>query len=92
MKLWSSLAAMVGLAACSQVPASPYSGPNQPRIAPDALFVTVVNVRSEAEATPWAEAYCAKQGRAARYVKMQSYRVHHKATDSASFDCVPRSS
>jgi hypothetical protein len=83
---------MVGLAACSQVPGSPYAGPNQPRVVPDGLSVTVVNVRSEAEGTPWAEAYCAKQARTAHFVHMESYRVHHKATDSAWFDCVPRSS
>jgi putative hemolysin len=92
MKAWLFLAAMVGLEACSQVPASPYAGPNQPRVVPNAQSVTVVNVRSEAEGTPWAEGYCAKQGRTAHFIDMEAYRVHHKATDSASFDCVQRSS
>jgi putative hemolysin len=83
----------VGLTACSQVPASPYSGPNQPRVVPDGLSVTVVNVHSEVEAEPWAEAYCAKRGRTAHFVQIEVFHAHRKApTDSASFDCVPRSS
>ena len=86
------LMAIIGLAGCNELPASPYTGPNQPRVVPDAMSVTVVNVRSEAEGTPWAEAYCAKQGRSALFIRMEAYRVHHKATDSASYDCVPRSS
>ena len=89
MKAWLPLAAMVGLVACSEVPNSPYAGPNQPRVVPDGLSVTVVNVRSETEAQPWAEAYCAKRGRAAHFLQLQMYRrQYHQPADSASFDCV----
>ena len=89
MKAWLPLVAMIGLTACSQVPDSPYAGSNQPRVVPDGLSVTVVNVRSEQEAQPWAEAYCAKQGRAAHFLQMQMYRrQYHQPADSASFDCV----
>jgi hypothetical protein len=89
MKAWLPWAAIVGLVACSEVPASPYAGPNQPRVVPDGLSVTVVNVRSEAEAQPWAEAYCARRGRMAHFVHMQMYRrQYHQPTDSAAFDCV----
>jgi hypothetical protein len=89
MKTWLSLAAMVGLMACSQVPGSPYAGSNQPRVVPDGHSVTIVNVRNEQEAQPWAEAYCAKQGRAAHFIQMEMYRrQYHQPTDSASFDCV----
>jgi len=92
MKAWVPLVAIAALAACSQVPDGPYAGSNQPRVVPDAQSVTIVNVRGEAEGMPWAEAYCAKQGRTAHYLHMEVYRAHHKATDSASFDCVPRPS
>ena len=89
MKAWIPLATMVVLVACSQVPDSPYAGSNQPRVVPDGLSVTVLNVRSEAEAQPWADAYCAKRGRAAHFLQMQMYRrQYHQPTDSASFDCV----
>ena len=89
MKAWLPLAAMVGLTACSQAPESPYVDPNQPRVVPDGHAVTVVNVRSEQEAQPWAEAYCAKQGRTAHFIQMEVYRrQYHQPTDSASFDCV----
>jgi hypothetical protein len=92
MKAWLFLAAAVGLVACGQVPASPYAGPNQPRVVPDGLAVTVVNVHGEAEAQPWADAYCARRGRTAHFVQMEVFHAHRKApTDSASFECVPRS-
>jgi putative hemolysin len=88
MKAWLLLAAMAGLTAC-QVPGSPYAGPNQPRVVPDGLSVTVVNVRSDGEAQPWADAYCAKQGRVAHFLHMQMYRrQYHQPTDSASFECI----
>ena len=83
-------ACVVGLAACSQLAESPYAGSNQPRVVPDGFSVTVVNVRNEQEAAPWAEGYCAKQGKTAHFLQMETYRVHRKATDSASFGCVSR--
>ncbi len=90
MKAWLSCAIVSVLAACNQVPDSPYVGPNQPRVVPDGMSVTVANVRSEAEAQPWAEAYCAKRGRVAHFLRMQLYRrQYHQPTDSAAFDCVP---
>jgi len=89
MKAWLPLAMMVGLTACGQLPGSPYAGPNQPRVVPDGDVVTIVNVRSEQEAQPWAEAYCVKRGRTAHFHQMQMYRrQYHQPTDSASFDCV----
>jgi hypothetical protein len=89
MTAWVPLGIITVLVACSQVPDSPYVGPNQPRVVPDGLAVTVVNVRSEAEARPWADAYCAKRGRAAHFLQMQMYRrQYHQPADSASFDCV----
>ena len=89
VKAWIPLMAMTGLMACSQVPDSPYVGPNQPRVVGDGHAVTIVNVRSEQEAEPWAQAYCAKQGRAAHFLHMDSYRAYRRQpTDSASFDCV----
>jgi hypothetical protein len=91
MKTWMLVVAIVGLVACSQAPDSPYAGPNQPRVVPDGLSVTVVNVRSEQEAQPWADAYCAKKGRLAHFLRMELYRrQYHQPTDSASFDCVLR--
>jgi hypothetical protein len=82
------LIALVGLASCSEVPNSPYAGPNQPRVVPAGASVTIENVRSQEEATPWAEDYCTKQGRKARFLQMEAYRLHHKPTDSAVFECV----
>ena len=79
---------MIGLAACSEVPSSPYSGPNQPRVVPAGASVTIENVRSQEEAMPWADGYCAKQGHKAHFLRMEVYRFHHKPTDSAVFECV----
>jgi len=88
MKAWLSLAT-AALAACSQVPDSPYVGSNQPRVVADGYSVTIVNVRSEGEAQPWAAAYCAKRSRVAHFLGMELYRsLRHQPTDSASFDCV----
>ena len=89
MKAWLSLAIVAALTACNQVPDSPYVGSNQPRVVPDGLAVTIVNVRSQQEAQPWAEGYCAKRSRVARFLGMELYRApRHQPTDSASFDCV----
>ena len=89
MKTWFPLVAMAGLVACSEVPDSPYAGPNQPRVVADGHGVTIVNVRNEQEAEPWAQAYCAKQGRTAHFIQMERHRAYRKQpTESASFDCM----
>jgi hypothetical protein len=89
MKTCLVVAGIAGLVACSQVPDSPYVGSNQPRVVADGNSVTVVNVRSEAEAQPWAAAYCAKRNKTAHFLGMELYRrQRHQPTDSASFDCV----
>ena len=89
MRACLPLVTMVGLMACSQVPDSPYAGSNQPRVVPDGYSVTVVNVRNEQEAQPWADAYCAKRGRTAHFIQMEMYRrQYHQPVDSASFNCV----
>jgi hypothetical protein len=89
MKTWLIIVVIAGLAACHEVPDSPYVGPNQPRVVGDGNSVTVVNVRSEAEAQPWAAAYCAKLNKTAHFLGMELYRSQrHQPTDSASFDCV----
>jgi len=89
MKAWLSSAMVVMLATRSQVPDSPYVGSNQPRVVADGYSVTIVNVRSEGEAQPWAAAYCAKRSRVAHFLGMELYRsLRHQPTDSASFDCV----
>jgi hypothetical protein len=89
MKAWLFLAIGTALAACSQVPDSPYHGSNQPRVVPDGMSVTIVNVRSEAEAQPWADDYCAKRGKVAHFLQMEKYRrQYHQPADSASFGCV----
>jgi hypothetical protein len=88
MKTWLFLATMIGLAACSEVPGSPYVGSNQPRIIAGGAAVTVVNVHGEEEAMPWAAGYCAKRGQVPHFLQMETNRFHHKPTDSALFECV----
>lgn len=81
--------AIAGPMACSQVPDSPYADANRPGVVGDRHAVTIVNVRNEQEAEPSAQAYCAKQGRAAHFFHMESYHSYRRQpTDSASFDCV----
>ena len=89
MKASIILISLLGLAACSEVPSSPYSGANQPRVVPDGMSVTVANVHSAEEAAPWAEAYCTKRGRVAHFVRMGLLSSKSRArADSAFFDCV----
>jgi hypothetical protein len=88
MKAWLFLALILGFAACSEVPSSPYTGSNQPRVVATGASVTVVNVRGQDEAMPWAADYCAKRGRVAHFLQMETNRFHHKPTDSALFECV----
>lgn len=91
MKASLSWAIVATLGACSQVPDSPYVGPNQPRVVADGNSVTVVNVRSEAEAEPWASGYCAKRSRVAHFLGLELYKSErHQPTNSTSFACIPR--
>jgi hypothetical protein len=89
MKTWLTWVTVLVLMGCSEVPGSPYAGPNQPRVVPNGMSVTIVNARSEEEAQPWAAAYCAKLGKTAHFLGMELYNaLRHQRTDSASFDCV----
>jgi hypothetical protein len=92
MRSWLSIAAALSLGACAHDDTNPFHGSNQQGVVADGMSVTITNARSEADGKPLAEPYCNKFGRTARFNRIEAYRVHRAATDSAIFDCVPRSS
>ena len=77
------------LVACTDMKDSVYHKSNQQRVVPYGLSVTVTNSRNEEEGRPFAEGYCAKLGRLARFNKIELFRaLRQSPADSALFDCV----
>ena len=85
------VAALLSLGACSASGDNPYRASNQQRVVGEGMSVSVVNARNEEDAKPFADQYCDRLGRAATFKQMMQYRYHRTTTDSALFDCVPRS-
>jgi len=83
-----ALAAALPLWACSPVDQNPYRGSNPQRAVGEGMSVYVTHARSEADARPFAESYCHKLGREARFNRIIQYHARRTVSDSASFDCV----
>jgi len=62
---------------------SPFKGSNLIRVIPGGRAVSVVNVKVESEARPWATEYCNKQGLSPRFRGMG---VRYRTT-TAEYDC-----
>ena len=90
MKACSAILLVGLLVACTQINDSAYHKSNQQRVVPYGLSVTITNSSNEAEGRSFAESYCAKLGRLARFNKIERFRSYRQSpADSALFDCVP---